>query len=202
MRKLKPAEVTALAAALSIGSGNIEATETTVIATVTVTASRISINVVPRFILPVGYVSGGGSPANIGTTSSTLQPIHRHAIQCAAAYGNSRGAVPKDGWATYFEEGYGWKLNQDAYTTVTNTPPGPGWEPLAGLTTPLPPGSGILGKSHVWLWAQPNTAELIDSIAHEWAHQWQVYTEDQAITVGNNVKNAYLADAGRLCGGL
>lgn len=202
MRKLKPTEITALAAALTIGSGNIEATETTIIATVTVTAGRIYPNVVPRFILPVGYVSGGGTPTNIGTTSSTLQPKHLHAISCAEAYGKSRGAVPKDGWATWFEEGYGWEMNLNVYTTVQNTPPGPGWTSLQGLTTPTA-GSGPLGKTHIWLWAHSNTADLINTIAHEWAHQWgTVYTEAQAAAIGNNVEAAWLADAGRLCGGL
>ena len=171
---------------------------------VTVTASQIYINVQPRFILPVGYVSGGGTPTNIGTTSSTLQPIHRHAIECAAAYGRTLGAVPKDGWATWFEEGYGWKSGLNVYTTVTNTPPGPGWEPLNGLTTPVSPSTGMLGKTHVWLYSHNNIGALIDTIAHEWAHQWGplVYTEAQAAAIGNNVKAAWQADAGSLCGGL
>jgi hypothetical protein len=61
-----------------------------------------------------------------------------------------------------------------------------------------------LGKTHIFLNNHTDTGELINTIAHEWAHQWGplVYSEAQAAAVGDNVEAAWLADAGRLCGGL
>jgi hypothetical protein len=57
-----------------------------------------------------------------------------------------------------------------------------------------------LGITHVWLWAHASTGDLINTIAHEWAHQWgSVYTHEQIYAIGNNVEQAWAADAGRLC---
>lgn len=212
MRKLKPSEVAFLVAGLAIGSGNIEATENPqVIATVTVTASRISVNAGSAFSFPVGMVNPGTLPANSGTNDPSLQAQYRHAIECAIAYGQPRGGIPKDGFVTYFNGNYGWGRGFDVYATTTTdqAPPGTGWVKTYGFTTYSHPAYPyIRGQSQIFIKSNVGTRELIDTLAHEWAHQWQDSArpieerENAATAVGQAVAQAYVNDAGRLCGGL
>jgi hypothetical protein len=203
MRRLKPSEVTLLVAGLTIGSGNLEATEQGVIATVTVTASRITINTVPQFTFPVGPVLPGQLPAASGTNTNALQAQHKHAVECAFAYGQGR-IVPRDGYVTYFDANYGWgRLDRSVYTTTSNTtPPGTGWFLIDGFTTHTHPGAPfILGQTQIFLASHTTPGQLINTLAHEWAHQSR-QTEETATRLGNDVEAAYKADAGRKCGGL
>ena len=204
VRKLKPAEVTALVAALTIGSGDIEASETSVIATVTVTASSLSVNVVPRFILTPGTIGYGQVPTQAGNNSSTLQAQYQKAINCALKYGQTRSAVPKDGYVTYFDMNYGWgQSNGNAYASYdgTNPPPGTGWFRIDGVTSHYHPAAPfILGQSNIFL-SGMDTATIINTVAHEWAHQWKI-PDSQAYAIGDAVEAAWRADNGALCGGM
>lgn len=210
MRKLRPSEVAVLVAGLTVGNGNVEADEQQqVIATVVVTASRFDINVSTAFVFSSGYVGYSLPPAQAGTiTDPAVQAKHRHAIDCARAYGVGRGGVPKAGYVTYFANNFGWlQNNQTVYATATNQPPaGTGFEGLLGVTTHYHPAYPyIQGQSKIFLLSHDNTKQLIDTIAHEWAHQSQPYgapDEDAAGRVGREVAQAYENDAGRLCGGL
>jgi hypothetical protein len=210
MRKLKPSEVAVLVAGLTIGSGNVDADEQQqVIATVTVTASAININVSTAFVFSPGYVGYSSPPTAPGTiVDAAVQQQHRHAIECAAAYGRTRGAVPKAGWVTYFANNFGWlQDNTRVYSTDTNAPPpGTGFEGLQGVTTHYHPAYPyIQGQSKIFLKSHNSTGDLINTIAHEWAHQWQAYgaaDEVAAGRVGDNVEAAWRADGGAQCGGL
>lgn len=210
VRKLKPSEIAVLVAGLTIGSGNVEADEQQqVIATVTVTASAITINVSTAFIFSAGYVPYSSPPAISQTTvDPTVQAQHRHAIECAQAYGVGRGGVPKAGFVTYFADNYGWVLNDtQVYATDTNQPPpGTGFEGLDGVTTHYHSAAPyLLGQSKIFLRNHSSTGELINTIAHEWRHQSDPFgapNEDVADSVGDAVEAAWRADNGAKCGGL
>jgi len=58
-----------------------------------------------------------------------------------------------------------------------------------------------LGTTDIFLGDILSTAGLIDTLAHEWAHQWGA-DEAHAQATGDAVRDAYLADKGKKCGGL
>ncbi len=210
MRKLKSSEIAFLVAGLTIGSGNLDADENPqVIATVTVTASRITINVSTAFVFSSGYVPYSTSPAVNGTIDSTLQAKYRHAIECAMVYGRTNGAVPKDNWVTYFADNYGWVSappEERVHATDTNQPPPEGtFTVLYGHTTHYHSAYPyIQGQSKIFLKSHNTTKELIDTVAHEWAHQWQAFgggDEAAARAVGQRTAQAWENDGGSKCGG-
>jgi hypothetical protein len=210
VRKLKPSEVALLVAGLTIGSGNVEADEQQqVMATITVTATRVNINVGTAFIFSPGYVGYSAipsSPAGVVVDAAT-QAQHRQAIECAVSYGKTRGAVPKAGFVTYFANNYGWlETGTRVHSSDSNTPPAAGYEALFGVTTQMHPAYPyIQGQSKIFLKGHASKGDLINTIAHEWAHQWQAYgagNEAAAEQVGDNVEAAWRADGGQQCGGL
>jgi len=156
-------------------------------------------------------VNPGMLPANSGINDPSLQAQYLHAIECALKYGEPKGGIPKDGFVTYFNANYGWARGLDIYTTTTTdqAPPGTGWDKAFGFTTYTHPASPyIRGQSQIFLKTNVGTRVLIDTLAHEWAHQWQDQArpkderENAAMKVGQDVAQAYVDDAGRLCGGL
>lgn len=211
MRKLKPSEVAVLVAGLTIGNGNVEADEQRqVIATVTVTASRgFETDVSAAFIFSSGYVPYSSPPPQSQTDNDpTTQARYQHAINCARAYGVGRGGVPKNGYVTYFANNYGWvKDDTQVYATATNQPPaGTGFVKLFGVTNHYHPAYPLIqGQSKIFMKSHATTADLINTIAHEWSHQSDPFgapNHDKADRAGNDTEAAWRADNGAKCGGL
>jgi hypothetical protein len=209
MRKLKPSEVAVLVAGLAIGSGNIEATEDEPIATVVVTATRVEVNVRTRFTFSSGYVPYSAAPVAAGViTDPTVQDKYRRGVDCAIAYGATRGAVPRADYVTYLSDNYGWLQNgETVFATATNQPPpGTGFEGLQGVTTHHHPGyPTIKGQSKIFVKSHEDLGALINTIAHEWVHQhqpWGQVNEDEARLRGDIVEQEWRWDAGSKCGGL
>jgi hypothetical protein len=201
MRKLRPAEVAILVSGLAIGSGNVFADESgSPLATVTVTGSY---NLSTQFVFPSGLVSPSTSPGVSGTNSIQAQQAQSHAIACTLYYGQGIpwGVGPKPGYTTTLSVNYGWSYAFDVIVTTTNVSPGPLWIPTQAMTVPKYGNPFYLGYTYVFLNSNPSTGTLINTLAHEWAHQWGA-DEPSAQNVGNWTEAAWRADNGRQCGGL
>lgn len=198
MRKLAAAELLVFAAAMATTQGTL-ADEPVPLATISVQGY---INASTNF----GWYSGGflnvsATPQVTGQVSTPLQGFYKRGIDCAKAYTNTgpgAGQGPRPGVQTYFVSNWGWvNLNTgEHFQTVTSTPSSIGgpWSPITGVTY------GTY-QSLIFMPENPSLAELVNTLAHEWSHQWGA-SEAQAYPVGDAAEQAFLADNGAKCGGL
>lgn len=223
MRKLQPRELAALVAVMAIGntvghafdeggSGGDALPTITVEGTVPIPETI--------YVLPEITVTGQtviATPA--GTAGSQQQATVTHAISCASAYGGGGAAGtpaahtgPRPGWKTYYVSDYGWHNPQNwlaAYSWSSKPPVNAGpWTPIDGLTSTSQQTSWIYGLST----DNQTKAGLIDTFAHEFAHQWGAVDaapngpppnpNDDASKIAAAAVAAYKADNGKKCGGL
>jgi hypothetical protein len=213
MRRIKEGEIAVLVASLAIGGGNANADETPAdnMATVTITSA---VNIPPYFTYAIGPIIGANQPDLTGNFSSSTQASNSHAMQCALAYDKATKTNnfpfvvgPHGGWETFMTNQYGWTDDaKNAQVTATaalpTTPPVGVWHVTYGLTTPKYSNPFFFGVTNIFVRnIGSNTALLINTLAHEWAHQWGA-DEDQADAAGNAVQQAWQNDHGAACGGL
>lgn len=203
MRRLAAFEVLTLISTLAIAQAETpDEPGIPTLGTVTVTGS---FNPAPLFIFntPTFNVSPGSTPSNPSNRPAPDAVRVKHALDCAKAYGKPGYAGPRANWRTYFTENHGWKNINNAYniiSTTTSTPP-------SGVSTKRIGGITFSNKSHVFRGGQPYVEQWIETLAHEWAHQWGAIdgTRGQANdagTIGAAARAAYKADNGARCGGI
>lgn len=147
-------------------------------------------------------------PAYLGNLTSAQSAYIRLALNCAKAYattgpGANKGSRP--GAATYVSSNaYGYfrviNGNPEVRAQLTNTPPsGNNWLSIAGIT---------INKSwsYVWIKNHMTLESLIETFAHEWAHQWGASDLNDgsyydATAIGRAARDAYINDNGKKCGG-
>lgn len=207
MRKIAAAQIAALVAGMVMGD-HTSAEETFTFPTVSVTGTY---NTVTRFGWTTNnYSIGRGTiPQSLGNYTSTRSAEHKKALNCAKAYTNTGPGAnlgQKPGAAMWMTNNYGWYMTNSSgqvigvKSTTTNTSPGAGWKSAAAIT---------FNKDTTYIFTpnNPDMASMIESIAHEWGHQWGASdsgTGDSmdAEAIGEAAKAAYLADSGKKCGGL
>jgi hypothetical protein len=111
---------------------------------------------------------------------------------------------------------YGWTSNNIGIVVIspTSTNPATGsFTPVDGMTSSPSGGNPyVLGYSLIFM---PNAyagsdamGNLVNSLAHEWSHQWGSSDEDgsppssDAYAIGDAAEAAYKKDNGSKCGGL
>jgi hypothetical protein len=222
MRRLTKKQVLVLAAAGVIGTGNVSAEESIPLEEVVVTAPPTTPPPTITITTPLIAPSDSQvllSPAQAGAQSAAALK----AWKCAVAYsgtgpaGTPAGyAGPKAGWSTSFMNNYGWMSNNIGAVVIspTSTNPASGsFSPVDGFTSnPTDGNPYVLGYSLIFM---PNAyagsdamGNLINTLAHEWSHQWGATDSDtapassNAYAIGNAAENAYKNDKGSKCGGL
>jgi hypothetical protein len=141
-----------------------------------------------------GDVGGGGS---VGVPPTIM--MQKHEIRCATAYGQYK---PKAGVIVTFSSKWGWgsvKFDVIAETDLPVAPPlygGYGWVGLYGNTNISEPMA-----TSIYMDSYDSVANTIDTLAHEFAHQNDVLTEEDAEAAGKAAEKAYEADSGAKCSG-
>ena len=189
---------------------------------IVVTASRQSTVIVVD--------TSGGTAANssqVGSMHGNAAPTPakvQHAKDCAAAYGG-QGTVPgtpanKAGpnsptYQTVFMNAYGFGASASSglatlYVSTSSTLP-TGRFYAVGQTFSPHPSTSTPGISSVFLSNSYNstTAQLVNTIAHEWSHQWNALDKGavpldpnyDAQKIGDAVAAAFVKDKGAKCGG-
>jgi hypothetical protein len=142
-----------------------------------------------------------------------------------AIAGPRPGTIDSGPYQTYFSNNYGWgngnpNTQPVTWTTTSATatpPPGVGvvWGRIDGFTSPQMTSNIYVGGYTVIYVPTANVAKngysananLIDTLAHEWSHEWgssDIATNPSynAYTIGHAARDAYLAEHGAKCGGL
>lgn len=227
MRKISAQDLLVLSSTifgLAYGSTSAYADDeaATELATITVTASSYPNVYAYGFSYPTGTTPVPDSvpsyyvPMYISEYATT-----DGAANCATAYTNvgpGAGKGPK--WPTFVNMQVGWSYSGTDDVWVTSSassqpgfspPNGAQWGVVGGYTSPIP--GTPWGYSVVFYYAQATYAALINTIAHEWAHQWGAIdgpsnpsdpgyaSPYNAYYVGDQAKQAYLNDHGAKCGG-
>lgn len=203
MRKITKSEMAILISTLAIANAtSAEEPAVTTLPTVDVTAR---FHHVPRWGWTVNNTvwSPGVVPMNLGSFTSSQSSSNLHALNCAKAYAQTgpgaRNGSPLGG-TTYIVTNYMWLTTTAPYArtfTTGPTPPSDGrvWRALSG-STDITNDITLISLPH-----NPSHQFLINTIAHEWAHQWGA-NEADATSVGNAAELAYVKDNGDECGGI
>ena len=197
MRNLRTGEVSLLLAGLVIGSSNVHADEPDApIATIEIDGTQ---DLAPQFQYSPQDIPPGVTPPVVGANTTTQQQYAAHAINCTMAY----GAAAKWGWSVYLTNDFAWSQGLTIKTSPTNTPPsGSGWAVTYGYSYHTSGNPFVLGVTTIFMGPNTTTYILVDTLAHEFAHEAGIQNEDQAAAFGAQVANAYKADNGKKCGGL
>lgn len=160
----------------------------------------------PIVRLDIGYEETGPADGAPLDTSPSLRPAVRCALKYSGLANRVYGNAP--GYNTQVNSTeWGWGTSNPAYpatisTTSETTPP----IPLVGYT--LIDGNTSGGKKTSTVWVLNNArdanlqnvslqTELVDTLAHEWYHEWNpTATEDQAKAAGAAARAAYLKGGG------
>lgn len=127
-----------------------------------------------------------------------------HALHCAKAYGQPGYKGPNAIYKTWITDRYGWRSNGNppsVKTTVSRVAPEGYSRIINGATWRGSDKTTYIFKRNI-----PTVAELIKTIAHEYAHQHGAEdlhngAPNDAVAIGEATRNAYLADRGARCGG-
>nr|WP_298128819.1 hypothetical protein [uncultured Pseudoxanthomonas sp.] len=198
MRKLKPAEVVALAALLSIG-GMAEAQD---VEELPITNMN-SVNVMGyqyqyQWGTPqISYQSGppaSGYGGGVGRPQLPNAITKAKALDCAKKY--SGWAVPP-GYQIGYSNNFAWTQGTGITTyTAYNTRPFGSWSPVWGIHAGP--------DQRIWIFAEGFSSFMqhFITIAHELAHAGGITNEGVAESQAQAAYTQYIADAGAKCGGL
>jgi hypothetical protein len=203
MRKLKPLEIVALSALMSVGSyaesQDAEELPITSLSTVTVTASYFpsgSAIIFPNYGPPASIYPGAASAPLVN------QAMKTKAENCAKQYGSYQKPA---NFTLAYDNKYAWKStysNTVAFSNYNTQPAFGPWTHVAGIThvRTNPPVREIT----IYVEGYASFQELLVTLVHEFAHANGVSQQDDAIaeSAGQNAYYNYLADSGAKCGGL
>jgi hypothetical protein len=152
--------------------------------------------------------SGGAVPPVAVAPSNAVTTPNRNALRCATEFSIQANVNPAGGggqepsYHTLYMTGYAWgtsnaNLPAEPVITSTNAPPGPGYERVLGWTSPVRRISYIYTTNVQYDATQQGLnyqSHLINTLAHEWAHQWNPYsanTHTEADRLGNLAQQLY-----------
>lgn len=197
MRKLKPAELVVLAAAMSIGglseAQELEELPITNLNSVDVYGvhytfgnAQISYQIGP----PLSSYPGGAPRPAVPSLLTQAK-----ALDCAKKY--SGWSLPP-GVVIGYSANYAWENGTGITTyTPTNTAPFGNWTYVAGLYAGPP-------ANRIWIFPEGfgSFQELMITLAHELAHAGGITNEAVAESQAQAAYSQYLSDSGAKCGGL
>lgn len=208
MRRIAAAQVVTMVAGLVLGNSTSAEETFPTLPTVSVTGQYNTVTVFGWSSNNI-RLSSGSAPSNLGNNAVYRSEEHKRALDCAKAYtttGPGANKGPKPGTSTWMTNNYGWfrpsGSSNEIRSMTTNTPPDsdPAWRSAAGIT---------IGKIVTFVFTpnNPTQTSMIESLSHEWAHQWgasDLYDGSamDADAIGKKAVADYLADNGAKCGGL
>lgn len=194
MRKLKPAELIVLTAAMSIG-GMSEAQEVEELPITNLNSVTVTGHYYEWSGAQISYQQGPPAslfPGSAPRPSLPSAAVQAKALDCAVKY--SGWSLPP-GTDVNYSSNYAWE-NGTGITTYTsfNSQPFGNWTRVAGLWTP----------GHIWVFPEGfgNFKENFVTLAHELAHAGGITNESVAESQAQAAYAAYIADGGAKCGGL
>jgi hypothetical protein len=210
MRKLKPLEVIALTALMSIGANadSQEAEESLPVTLATVTSTYTGMYGWSTFYKPPSETAfyNPGPPFSISATPlRPTKPVpnaatKQRALNCLLHYAEYPIAAP--GWAVDYNQNWSFR---NSVSGLWSFPPSyvvPSynglWMEIYGTTRPI--GSGN-NRVTIFQLGYSDFATLVNTLAHEFAHTWGIAEADASL-IGDEAEAAFKQDNGAKCGGL
>jgi hypothetical protein len=210
MRKLKPVEVIALTALMSIGANadSQEAEESLPVTLARVTSTSIGMYGWSQFYQPPSETAfyNPGPPFSLSATPNRPnKPVptaatKQRALNCVLQYADY--PIAANGWTIDYNPNWGFRNTVGgnwSFPPSYQVPSYNGlWMELYGTTRPI---GGVNNRITIFQLGYADFATLVNTLAHEFAHTWGM-SEGDADIIGDRAEAAFKQDNGAKCGGL